>query len=36
MAKNGASWEDIIKHYYVCVDIDSIDNIEYLLLTKTE
>ncbi|HHV96762.1 MAG TPA: stage II sporulation protein D [Clostridiaceae bacterium] len=36
MAQKGANWEDIIKHYYVGVDIDTIDNIEYLLSTNKE
>ena len=30
MAKNGATWEDIIKHYYIGVDIDTIENSEYI------
>lgn len=36
MAKNGADCEDIIKHYYTSVDIDTIDNIEYILSTEIE
>lgn len=31
LAKNGKNWEEIIKYYYIGVELDTIDNVENIL-----